>query len=122
MAKANPAVGETVAQICNSAQVCATVPPEYAALVIALQSLITEINKGGDAFGPNNDALQLKSDVSALLATAVGPNTPIGEGLSRLSSAVLNLPQSVIDDLTRGPGDNNELVKLVRGIKIDIRL
>lgn len=49
---------QIAAQVCNGASVCAPIDPATALVIIGIQTVADELNKGNKGFGPNGEILK----------------------------------------------------------------
>jgi hypothetical protein len=109
--------GGTSAVICSSG-ICESIPPQYAALAIALDSLAVELNKHDQAFGPNNEIVKAFVGMGQLLSSALGPNSAFAKTMNTLIPAILNTPENAWNDLLHGAGEHNEIRKFLSSISV----
>ena len=101
---------EVVAQICNEAGVCAPVDPLTALAIMGVKVLTDEFNKGDKGFGPNGAIMAAVNTVlNDLKNGGLGPNNDLVKAFEAMKS-----------DLTKGPGENNDILKALSqtGVKI----
>lgn len=98
---------DVLAQICNEAGVCAPVDPLTALILIGLQTIGDEINKGNKGFGPNGAVINAVNTIFGDLKNGMGPNNDLVKAW-----------ETVKNDLTNGLGDNNDIVKFLASMNV----
>ncbi|AJA59727.1 MULTISPECIES: hypothetical protein [Bradyrhizobium] len=96
---------DTVGVICSSGE-CTGIDPVTALVIIALESLATELGKK-EPFGPNNEIVKALKTAQHDLTHGLGDNNEIVKALRNAWS-----------DITEGPGPNNEIRKALEKIGI----
>ena len=104
------AQAQSAAEICNAAGVCAPVDPVTALVLIGVQVLASELNKGDDAFGPNGVVLAAVNTVLADLQKGqLGPDNDIVKAL-----------QTIGNDLQNGLGETNDIVRALASLGVKL--
>lgn len=98
------------AEICVETGACASVEPITALMIIGVQTLVDEINKGDDGFGPNGAVVNAVNTVLGdLQRGGLGPNNDIVKAW-----------ETIRNDLTNGMGPNNDIVKFFESLNIKL--
>ena len=101
---------QVVAQICNEAGVCAPVDPMTALVIIGVQTVVDELNKGKKGFGPNGEIIKAVNTVLAdLRRGGLGENNDLVKAWETIRGDVLN-----------GPGPTNDIVKALRRMNVKL--
>lgn len=98
-------MSEAVGVICNEG-VCTELDPATALVIIALDSLVNELNKK-EPFGPNNEIVKAIKDAQKAILNGDVKNNDIVKALA-----------SAWSDLTNGLGPNNDIRKALEAIGI----
>ena len=107
-----PAIAQdqVVAQICNGAGVCAPVEPMTALIIIGIQTVVDELNKGKKGFGPNGEIMKAVNTVLGdLRRGGLGENNDLVKAW-----------ETIKNDVLKGPGPNNDIVKALRSINVKL--
>ena len=96
-------MSDVVGVMCNAGQ-CANIDPVSALVIIALDSLITELQKK-EPFGENNEIVKALRTAQNDLLNGVGPTNDIVKTL-----------QNAWDDITKGMGPTNDIRKALEQI------
>jgi len=98
------------AEICSATGVCAPVDPLTALAIVGVKTLADEFNKGDKGFGPNGAILK-------------AVNTVLGDlrrgGLGK-NNELVKAFETMKHDLTKGPGPNNDVIKLLQQIGVKL--
>lgn len=101
---------QVLAQICNEAGVCAPVEPMTALIIIGIQTVVDELNKGKKGFGPNGEIVKAVNTVLGdLRRGGLGENNDLVKAWETIKGDVLN-----------GPGPNNDIVKALRRMNVKL--
>lgn len=111
-ATTKPAIAQEqlVAQICNEAGACASIEPTTALILIGVQAVVDELNKGKKGFGPNGEIMKAVNTVLGdLRRGGLGENNDL-----------IKAWETIKNDVLKGPGPNNDIVKALRRMNIKL--
>lgn len=100
---------DSVSIICSQGA-CANLPPEVAIVVLALDALVTELNKD-EPFGENNEITKAIRTVQNDLINGTSSSNDIGSALN-----------TMWNDIVNGIGPNNDILRLINSINIHIEI
>ncbi|QRY69121.1 hypothetical protein JVX98_12900 [Ensifer sp. PDNC004] len=102
------AQSEMTAQVCGTSGACAPLDPLTALVIVGVKTVIDELNKGKEGFGPNGELVKAVNTVLGdLKRGGLGPNNDLVKAFETAKSDIIN-----------GPGENNDIVKFFKGINI----
>lgn len=104
------AKAQSAAEICVESGACASVEPVTALVILGVQVLAEEINKGDEAFGPNGAVVDAVNTVLGdLQRGGLGP-----------SNDIVKAWETIHHDLTQGMGPNNDIIKFFESLSIKL--
>lgn len=101
-------LAQTSAQLCTETGVCGSVEPMTALIIIGVQTIADEINKGDEGFGPNGFIIKSVNTVLGDLRNGgLGPNNDLIKAL-----------ETIHNDLFYGMGENNDIIQALKRIGV----